>query len=194
MVPSSPKDTADEENGRQAEPDRDEPVAEGKASQEGQAQQEAPEIDAAQMREKWLRALADLDNLRKRTAGQIRISVLNERRAVLGAFLEVLDSLERALEAHEGEESEWVEGTKGIFMQMIKILRGFNVEPIDALGQPFDPNLHEAVTQIETQNHPANTVVEVLQVGYRFQDGSLLRPARVVVSCLPAAEEAEAGN
>ena len=142
----------------------------------------AGENEATELREKWLRALADRDNLRKRSAEQTRSAVQNERKAILTRFLPVLDSLECALQAHEGEQNDWVEGTQQIFLQVVKIFKDYGVEPIHALDRPFDPNLHEAVSQVRAPDMPENTVVEVLQVGYRFSDNSLLRPAKVVVS------------
>ena len=177
------------ENGQEAPSTA--PQEASQAERPGAAQEEAAkEPEAAELREKWLRARADLENVRKRTASQIRAAAHHERRTILTAFLEVLDNLERALEAHAGEVNEWVEGTRGIFQQTIRILKGFDVEPFDAMGQPFDPNLHEAVSRLEAPDQPEGTVVEVLQAGYRFTGGPLLRPARVVVSYLPPAQDA----
>lgn len=141
----------------------------------------AGELDT--MREKWMRAMADRDNLRKRATEQTKTSVRNERKAVLNAFLNVLDSLQHALAAHEGEQNDWVEGTQNIYRQTLKIFKDYGAEPIEAKGRPFDPNLHEAVSQVPAADQPEGTVVEVLQTGFCFQDGTLLRPSRVVVSC-----------
>jgi len=101
---------------------------------------------------------------------------------VLAAFLEVQDSLEAALAAHKGEQNEWMDGLRSIFRQMSRILKDFDVEPIESLAQPFDPKLHEAVSRVPAPGQPDGIVVEVLRTGYRFGDGSLLRPAQVVVS------------
>lgn len=134
------------------------------------------------LREKWLRALADRENVRKRLTAQTRVSVQNERKAILLAFLDVLDNLERALASHEGESNDWVEGTRNIFQQTVKIFRDYDVEPLLCLNQPFDPELHEAVSRTHDPEKPDGVVVQVVQVGYRFRDGGLLRPARVVVN------------
>jgi molecular chaperone GrpE len=133
-------------------------------------------------RERLLRTLADLDNVRKRHTARIRAAALNERKIVLAAFLEVVDSLEAALKAHEGEQNEWMDGVRGIFRQMHSVLTDFDVEVIESLAQPFDPKLHEAVSRVAMPEQPDGTIVEVLGTGYRFGDGSLLRPAKVVVS------------
>ena len=146
----------------------------------------ASENDAVEaMREKWLRAQADIQNMRKRSAAQTQAAIHRERTEMLLSFLGVLDSLEAALTKHEGEHNDWAEGTEAIFRQMIKIFKDYNVEPFTALDQPFDPNLHEAMGQVPVPGKPANTVVEVLQPGFRFTDGTLLRPARVIVSAEP---------
>lgn len=137
-------------------------------------------------REQWLRTLADCDNLRKRVAAQARAAAAQERRTLLTAFLDVLDSLDRALAAHAGERNEWFDGTMGIFRQTVKILQDFGVEPLEALGQPFDPQLHEAVAVIERADQPDGVVAEVARAGYRMSDGALLRPAQVVVNRLPS--------
>ncbi len=146
----------------------------------------APETGEAEtvesLREKWLRALADRENVRKRLTAQTRVSVQNERKAILLAFLDVLDNLERALASHEGESNDWVEGTRNIFQQTVKIFRDYEVEPILCLDQPFDPELHEAVSRIHDPEKPDGVVVQVVQVGYRFRDGGLLRPAKVLVN------------
>ncbi len=134
------------------------------------------------MREKWLLALADRENVRKRLTAQTRVSVQNERKAILLAFLDVLDNLERALASHEGENNDWVEGTRNIFQQTVKIFREYGVEPLLCLDQPFDPELHEAVSRMHDPEKPDGVVVQVVQVGYRFRDGGLLRPAKVVVN------------
>ena len=141
-----------------------------------------PEEENTVPRENWLRAMADLDNLRRRGAVQTRTALQNERKNILTRFLEVLDSLQMALSAHEGEHNEWVEGTQGISRQMTKIFKDYGVEPIESKGRPFDPNLHEAVSQLKMPDRPDGTVIEELQRGYRFEDGALLRAARVVVS------------
>jgi molecular chaperone GrpE len=137
-------------------------------------------------REQWLRTLADCDNLRKRAAVQARAAAAQERRTLLAAFLDVLDSLDRALAAHAGERNEWFDGTMGIFRQTVKLLQDFGVEPLEALGQPFDPQLHEAVAVSQRPGQPDGVVMEVAREGYRMSDGTLLRPAQVVVNRIPS--------
>ncbi|MBN1866813.1 nucleotide exchange factor GrpE [Candidatus Sumerlaeota bacterium] len=142
-----------------------------------------PEKDPVVLRERWLRTAAELDNVRKRTADQIRRETMLERKAMLQGFLEVADSLDQALAAHRGEENDWFRGTRAILQQMHEVLGRFGARPFDALGSPFDPERHEAAARVPpTRETPDGTVVEVLQTGYEFDDGTLLRPARVVVA------------
>lgn len=141
------------------------------------------DIPAEELREKFLRALADLDNLRKRSAVQVQAAVQHERRAVLFAFLEVVDNLERAMSAHPGEShSEWTRGVQAVHLQMLNILQRFGVEPFESLNRPFDPLLHEAIAQTKLPGIEPNLVMDVLLKGYSQQGGPILRPAKVRVS------------
>ena len=154
----------------------------------------ADDEELADLREKWLRAVADLDNFRRRARNQIKAAIENERRTVLGAFLEVIDSLDQGLRAHQGEENEWVEGMKGLHRQILDVLRRLGAEPFLSKGELFDPQQHEAISRTAVPDRPEGTVLDVVQRGYRFADGSLLRPAIVVVSYRPdEGDEAEEG-
>lgn len=150
---------------------------------------EETEQKLAEMQEKWLRAVASLDNERKRASQRQQTSLDNERKAILTSFLGVADSLSLALQAHEGEHNDWVEGTQGVFQLTMKILKDHGAEPVEAMGRPFDPNAHEAMGCVPTDAVPENTVVEVLQAGFQFRGQSLLRPARVMVSSRPTVAE-----
>jgi molecular chaperone GrpE len=142
-----------------------------------------PERDPAVLRERWLRAAAELDNVRKRTADQIRRDTTRERKAMLQGFLDVADSLEQALASHRGEENEWVRGTRAILQQLNEVLGRFGARPFNALGTLFDPERHEAAARVLASPDLADgTIVEVLRTGYEFEDGSLLRPARAIVA------------
>ena len=144
---------------------------------------DAPTLETAdEFRDRWLRTAAELDNMHKRMARRIDQVAQEERRAVLSAFLAVVDSLERALAMDDAPAGSWAEGVAGIHRQMLSILKRFGAEPMDALGTPFDPNRHEAMAVIMDSDHPENTVIEVTEVGYELNDGTLLRPAKVVVA------------
>lgn len=125
------------------------------------------------------RLQADFENFRKRNAKE-RVELLNSANSELvGSLLPVLDNFQRALNSQEG--SKFKEGIEMIIKQFKDILEREGLKEIDCLNQPFDPNFHEAVIQVEEDDKPENTVVEVLQTGYTFKD-KVLRPAMVKVN------------
>ena len=145
---------------------------------------------AEQKRDEYLdlaqRTRADFENYQKR----MKRDLTEERRyaqAPLAAdLLAAIDNLERALAAGQqaGEQGPLVQGVAMVHAQLLDILRRHGVTRIEAKGQPFDPNLHQAVMQQPSKEHPPMTVVQVLEPGYMIHD-RVLRPARVVVSTVP---------
>jgi len=130
--------------------------------------------------DKYLRAVADLDNYRKRAKRDLDDARADARTRVLKEILPVVDNLERAL-AHEGSDQTAVtEGVRLVLRQFLTALERCEVTKVEADGQVFDPNVHEAIGQ-EESDAPAGTVVNVLQTGYRLGE-RLLRPALVVVA------------
>ena len=150
-----------------------------------QAQLERVQADADTNRDKWLRAMAELDNFRKRSRQHLESSLNLARADVLKQLLEVLDNFERAMEAWEqadqSPDENFVKGVRLIQDQLMRVLSENHVEKIESIGEPFDPNLHEAVSQIETDEVDSHHVARVIKEGYRFQD-TILRPAMVVVA------------
>ena len=135
--------------------------------------------------DKYLRSVADLDNYRKRVAREKEELARFTSERVVAALLPALDNLERAIEAaqaHGAENSSLLEGLTQVYNQFRRTLVEFGLlEIIAGVGQPFDPNLHEAVSQVDSAAHEEGHVIEQLQRGYKLAD-RLLRPARVVVS------------
>ena len=135
--------------------------------------------------DKFLRTAADLENYRKRVAREKEELARFTSERVVAALLPALDNLERAIEAaqqHGTENSSLLEGITQVHHQFRRALTEFGLKEIAAnAGHPFDPNVHEAVSHIESGEHPEGHVVEQLQRGYKLAD-RLLRPARVVVS------------
>lgn len=134
------------------------------------------------LKDRWLRAEAELDNLRKRIPQDLQSARRQEREAVLRELLGVVDNLERALEGAPIEESPWLEGVAAIHQQMLGLLGQFGVEPFVSTGERFDPDRHEAVSTIEAADHAEGSVVEELQVGYESSEGGILRHSKVVVA------------
>jgi len=136
----------------------------------------------AEKHDSLLRTMADFDNFRRRTRQEmeeIRRIALEE---FLRSLLRVMDNFERALQAAEESQSfeKLMEGVQLTYRQMQALLREAGVQPIEAVGKPFDPNFHEAVQRVESPDHPDETVLEEVERGYMIQS-RVLRPSRVKV-------------
>ncbi|MCX8064865.1 MAG: nucleotide exchange factor GrpE [Candidatus Hydrogenedentes bacterium] len=136
--------------------------------------------EAEELRDKWLRVCAEFDNYRKRVQKEIREVRELATEALIKDLLPVLDNFERALQHAPDPEDPFVEGVRMIFNQLNEVLKERGVVSIEAGGQMFDPNVHDALAQVESAL-PEGTVVQVYERGYRMGN-HLLRPAKVVVS------------
>ncbi len=129
---------------------------------------------------KFLLAVADFDNYRKRTQRDIESMVASRRRMLLERFLPVFDNLERAVESNAGGDT-----LRGGVEQTLRgfeaVLAGEGVKAIEVKGAPFDPRVAEAVGTMASNGTAEDTVVEVAQKGYMLGD-ELLRPAKVIVA------------
>ena len=144
----------------------------------------------AELNERIVRLTADFDNFRKRAQREKDEARQFANQGLLEKLLPVLDNFEMALTAVKDADPSVRDGVQMILDQLLGVLRESGVEPVDAMGQPFDPNLHEALSQEETTEVEEGTVVQQVQRGYKLND-RLVRPARVVVAKAPgAAEEA----
>jgi molecular chaperone GrpE len=133
--------------------------------------------------DKFLRAAADLENARKRHKREIEDTRHETRTKVLKEMLPVVDNLERAIEhasAQAVDVSTIVDGVRLVLRQFTQAFSRLEISVVEALDQAFDPNLHEAISQQESDK-PPGTVIAVLQQGYRAGD-RLLRPAMVIVA------------
>jgi len=145
---------------------------------------EALRARAADYEDRWKRAAAEFQNYRRRTEGERAEILRGANGALLKELLPVLDDLERALAnvPTEQEESKWVEGARLVERKFRAIMERQGLTPIDALGQPFDPALHEAIGGSGTH------VTQEFQRGYRL-NGRTLRPSMVIVGEAPAEAE-----
>ena len=152
-----------------------------------QAKLEAAEKEKKENWDRYLRAAADLENLRKRQKRELDDARLESKGKVLKEMLPVVDNLERAIEhaTSQAGTNPIVEGVQLVLRQFLTAFERLDVTPIEAGGQPFDPNLHEAISQQES-DQPPGTVMQVLQRGYKSGE-RLLRPALVVVAKAKAA-------
>jgi molecular chaperone GrpE len=140
----------------------------------------------AEHRNNWHRAAADFANYKRRT-GEERATLGQFSNAVLiSKLLGVLDDFDRALESVPAERAHdpWAEGVQLVERKLRNVLESEGVRPIEAVGQPFDPNLHEAVVHEETADHPDNQVIDEVQRGYRLHD-RVIRPSLVRVANNP---------
>ncbi len=143
----------------------------------------------SELQDKLARSWADLENYRRRVQKDQEQARRYESLRLLHDLLPGLDSLNRAIATAEqtGDQAALLEGIRMVSQQFRDTLRGHAAEPIEPKGQPFDPNLHEALSQVPSADHEPMTVLEVVEVGYRMHD-RVVRPARVIVTCAPPAE------
>ena len=171
------------------------------AEQEELEQQENDEdllqvalAEAADNKDLYLRALADLENYRKRALREKEDAIRFANDNILRNIIPVLDNLERAIEharTATDDQGSLLEGVEMTLEQFHKVLTVSAVTPVEAMGQIFDPNFHQAMGQIPTNDQPPNTVIQELQKGYLL-NSRLLRPAMVMVAAaLPAAADNE---
>lgn len=144
------------------------------------------EEEIAKHREAMLRMQAEMENLRKRLNRDLERSRKLALEKIMKDLLQVWDSLERGLEVDAGSLSveSLVEGQELTLKMLEKVLQDHDLEIIDPAGQPFNPELHEAMTVLPSADVDENTVIEVLQKGFMLHD-RLIRPAMVVVSGKP---------
>ncbi|MDZ7271182.1 MAG: nucleotide exchange factor GrpE [candidate division KSB1 bacterium] len=147
------------------------------------AEVESLKQQLAECNDRFLRKAAELDNYKKRVQRELAEVVVNANAELVRALLPILDDLERAVQQEPAAASfeQFREGVRLIWGKMLRVLEERGLVAIQALGQPFDPERHEALMQTESEGAPANTVVVEHQRGYEFQ-GRILRPAKVVVS------------
>ncbi|MCD8327926.1 MAG: nucleotide exchange factor GrpE [Ruminococcus sp.] len=167
-----PKEESKEES--KTEPDKEEAAA------ECLTEEEKLKAELAEQKDKYLRVMAEYDNFRKRTAKE-RLELISTAKAdAVTQILPVIDNFERALSAQTQDET-YKAGIEMIFKQFGDVLKNLGIEEINPLGEKFDPNVANAVNQIEDENLGENEVAQVFQKGYRIGD-KVLRYAMVVVA------------
>jgi molecular chaperone GrpE len=139
--------------------------------------------------ERLVRTSADFDNFKKRAAREKQDAIRYANEGLLEKLVPVLDNFDAALSAAQTSSADGAQslqtGVAMIFQQLKKVLTESGLEEVDATGQAFDPNLHEAVSQQESKDVPEGNVLQQLRKGYKLRD-RLLRPATVVVAKKPA--------
>ena len=135
----------------------------------------------ADLEDRVKRQMAEFENFRKRTDKEKSQMFDMGVKNVVEKILPVIDNFERGLEnVPEGADEAFVNGMRMIYKQMSDELDKIGVKPIEAVGQPFDPNIHNAVMQVESEEYESGTVAQELQKGYMYHD-TLVRPSMVGV-------------
>jgi molecular chaperone GrpE len=140
--------------------------------------------DVAEARDAALRAQADAQNITRRAEQDVEKARKFALERFCSELLPVVDNLERALEAAAGDDEivkPIAEGVELTLKSLLDALKKFNIEPVDPQGEPFDPQVHQAMSMVENGEVEPNTVIAVMQKGYTL-NGRLVRPAMVLVS------------
>ena len=172
--------------------DHEEPRMSKNELEELRAAMESLQSEKDELFGKLQRVSADYANFQKRAPKQIADTICYEKEKMIKTLLPVLDNLEHTLEnAHSVESVEvLVKGIEIIYDQLLDILKSHNVEQIEALGEKFNPAVHEAMTQRTDTEKEENVVLEEFQKGYKL-NGRVIRPSKVIVNKL-AAEQPDA--
>jgi molecular chaperone GrpE len=195
----------DSENGKTAPGSLEESVATGGGETEDTAAVEdaATQLEALaverdrlaaeneELQKQILRQRADYENLRRRSAKEKTEIAEYASGEAVRELLPVLDDFERALAAvpeELGSDNDYVKGVQMIQQRLQEALKKMGLEPINSVGQPFDPNFHHAVDRVQTEDAEENTILEEWQKGYNFR-GRLLREAMVKVAVQPCSDE-----
>jgi molecular chaperone GrpE len=183
--PSQQPETADERADEAAADAHDAPAGDdspadaGDGSAAGDAKDLQAQVD--RLNDRVLRLQAELDNVRKRASRELAEERRYAALPVVRELLPVVDNIERAVSAAEGAADGLLEGFKLVAQQIQAVLAQYHCAKIEALGEPFDPNFHEAIGQQPSDEHPPGTVMMVVQDGYRLHD-RVVRPARVMIA------------
>ncbi len=182
--------------GKTAIGEKDQPQRESEAAEESPELELSPEevmelktafeesqAKADEYLDGWQRARAEFANYKKRVERDRARYHQDAVGDVIKSYLPVVDDLERALKdrPQDGDGVSWAEGIELIYRKMLKVLEAEGITRMDAEGELFDPNLHEAIVKMESDEHESEQIIEVLQQGYMIGD-RVLRPAKVRIA------------
>ena len=139
------------------------------------------EAEVQEKNDRILRLQADFENFRRRTAKEKEDLAAVITQNLLTDLLPLLDNFERAMAVEQTDVEAFQKGVEMIFTQLHEVMEKHGLEPIDAEGQPFDPNVHQAVMRVENPDVEDGTITQVLQKGYQAK-GRVIRPAMVQVA------------
>ncbi len=180
----SAKEPSEEEKEAEETPGEEAEEAEGKEGKKHFGKKKKPDPrdeKIADLEDRVKRQMAEFENFRKRTDKEKAQMFDMGAKSVIEKILPVIDNFERGLQnVPEGSDEAFVNGMQMIYKQMTDELDKIGVKPIEAVGQPFDPNFHNAVMQVESDEYESGTVAQELQKGYMYHD-TLVRPSMVGV-------------
>lgn len=152
----------------------------------------AKDEEIAALKDKWLRAIADQENYKKRVKRDTDDAITRKTQSLLTSFLPTIDNLDRALEIAEpvvgqvpqelaGNIEQVVKGLRMVRDEFLGGLKKHGIEPVPSVGVPFDPAIHDALQQFDSPDHAPGVVIREFEKGYKLGD-RLIRPARVIIA------------
>lgn len=146
-----------------------------------------------ELEDRLVRTQAEVENVRKRSRREMEEARKYQNLDLVRSLIPAIDNLGRAVTAAEqnANAENLVTGVKMVASQFNEILGQFAVQKIESLGQPFDPNLHEALQQLPSEDHPPSTVIQEVEAGYTLHE-RVVRPSKVIVSIAPPSQSEEA--
>ena len=153
---------------------------------------EAVQAERDQYIDKFQRSVAELENFRRRVQREAELSARYSSLSLIRDLLPPMDNVARTIQAAEqtGKIEDLIQGLQMIVAQVDQVFDNHSAKPITAVGETFDPNLHEALQQIPTNEHPPMTVLQELERGYIMHE-RVIRPTKVIVACALPEESAD---
>ena len=151
---------------------------------DGNEKYDALLIEKQELYDRYLRVVAEKDNIQKRAIKEVSDARINGRSRSLRDILPIIDNLQRAVEHEQDQSISVIEGVRLVLRQFNQMLERNGSSVIDAEGKTFDPLLHEAIAHVPSDDVPVGVIISVTQVGYQLEK-KLLRPSMVVVSSGP---------
>jgi len=189
VPPGQTEPSTQQEQGQQTEAD----TVPEETLEELRQKLEGAQIEARTNHDRFLRERAELENFKKRMQREKAEALRFASEPLIRELLPVVDNLERAVEHGSGDGQSVLEGVRLVLKAFREVLDRHGVQPIEAVGEPFDPSRHQAMAQVESSEHEPNRVVEQHHRGYLLHD-RLLRPALVTVSSRKSSAAVESGR
>ena len=178
-------EASEEKEAKASETDKETEKSEdaGKKEKAPEKKKDPKDEKIDELNDKLRRSMAEFDNYRKRTDKEKSAMYEIGAKDVIEKILPIVDNFERGLDAvkEEDKEDPFVQGMEKVYKHLLTTLEGIEVKPIAAVGQPFDPNFHNAVMHVEDENFGENIVAEEFQKGYTYRD-SVVRHSMVKVA------------